>query len=105
GDGPVRMGYYDAHHRRPLMLTLKDPAIADAALPDKPEPYRRLDAAVLESLLLKGPLELTDDDIDHLHRFGYARDAKQAVALVESGEYDLAFLLRPTPVEQVQEVA
>jgi len=42
---------------------------------------------------------------DHLHRFGYARDAKQAVALVESGEYDLAFLLRPTPVEQVREVA
>ena len=27
------------------------------------------------------------------------------VALVESGEYDLAFLLRATPVEQVREVA
>ena len=40
GDGPVRMGYLDAHHRRPLMLTLRDPAIVAAALPDKPEPYR-----------------------------------------------------------------
>ena len=25
GDGPVRMGYLDAHHRRPLMLTLQRP--------------------------------------------------------------------------------
>jgi uncharacterized protein (DUF1015 family) len=74
-------------------------------LPGAPEPYRRLDAAVLESLLLKGPLELTDDDISHLNRFGYARDTEQALSLVESGEYDLAFLLRGTPVPQVREVA
>ncbi len=31
----------------------RTPAIADAALPDKPEPYRRLDTAVLEALILK----------------------------------------------------
>ena len=34
----MRIGYLDAHHGRPLRLTLKDPAIADAALPGKPEP-------------------------------------------------------------------
>jgi uncharacterized protein (DUF1015 family) len=105
GNGAPTFGYIDAHFRQPFRLTLADQATADAALPGMPEPYRRLDAAVLEALLLKGPLELTDDDISHLHRFGYARDADQALALVESGEYDLAFLLRPTPVEQVREVA
>ncbi len=40
-DGRVRIGYLDAHHGRPLRLTLKDPAIADAALPDRPDAYRR----------------------------------------------------------------
>jgi uncharacterized protein (DUF1015 family) len=105
GDGPSQFGYIDAHFKRPFRLTLKDQATADAAMPDAPEPYRRLDAAVLESLLLKGPLELTDDDISHLNRFGYARDAEQALSLVESGEYDLAFLLRGAPVPQVREVA
>src|SRR3954451_6097748 len=105
GNGLTTLGYLDAHFRQPFRLTLKDQSTADAVLADQPEPYRRLDAAVLESVLLKGPLELTDDDISHLHRFGYARDAAQAVALVESGEYDLAFLLRATPVQQVQEVA
>jgi len=105
GDGLATFGYIDAHFRQPFRLALKDQATADAALRGAPEPYRRLDAAVLETLLLKGPLELTDDDISHLHRFGYARDAEQALALVESGEFDLAFLLRPTPVQQVREVA
>jgi uncharacterized protein (DUF1015 family) len=105
GDGLPSYGYVDAHFRRPYRVTLREQAAADAALPGEPEPYRRLDAAVLEALLLKGPLELTDDDISHLHRFGYARDAEQALELVTSGEYDLAFLLRPTPVQQVREVA
>jgi uncharacterized protein (DUF1015 family) len=102
---PLTLGYIDAHFRQPFRLTLKDQAVADAALDGKPEPYRRLDAAVLERLLLTGPLELTEDDISHLHRFGYARTAEQARELVESGAFDLAFVLRPTPVEQVREVA
>ena len=103
--GPLALGYLDAHFKQPYRLTLKDQNIADAALAGMPEPYRCLDAAVLEALLLKGPLELTDDDISHLHRFGYARTAQQARELVESGAFDLAFVLRPTPVEQVREVA
>jgi uncharacterized protein (DUF1015 family) len=60
---------------------------------------------VLEALLLKGALGLSDDDISHLNGFGYARDAAQALQLVEEGAYDAAFVLRATPVEQVQEVA
>ena len=79
-DGRIRVGYYDAHHKRPLMLTLRDPAIADAALPGMPEPYRRLDTAVLEALLLKGALGMTEEDISHLNGLDYARDTDQARA-------------------------
>jgi uncharacterized protein (DUF1015 family) len=103
--GPLSLGYIDAHFATPYRLTLRDQQTAEDALADHTPPYRRLDAAVLEALLLKGPLELTDDDISHLHRFGYARTAEQARQLVESGAFDLAFVLRPTPVEQVREVA
>ena len=101
----VRFGYIDAHFRQPFMLTLKDPAIADEALPDHAEPYRRLDTAVLEALILKGALEMTDEDIDHLNGLGYARDFDDALHLVENGEYDAAFFMAPTPVKQVQAVA
>ena len=93
--GPLSFGYIDAEFRQPKRVTLKDQSIADAALADHTAPYRRLDAAVLEALILKGPLELTDDDISHLHRFGYARTAQQARELVESGPVRLRLRAAP----------
>jgi uncharacterized protein (DUF1015 family) len=105
GDGRVRMGYLDAYHRRPLMLTLRDQGIADAALPDKPEPYRRLDTAVLEALVLQGALGMSEDDISHLHGLDYARDLAQARERVESGAAEAAFFMGATPVQRVRDVA
>jgi uncharacterized protein (DUF1015 family) len=101
----VRLGYIDAHFKRPFMLTLKKPAIADAALPDHAEPYRRLDTAVLEALILKGALNMSDEDIDELNGLGYARDFDDALDLVLKAEYDAAFFTAPIPVERVQAVA
>jgi uncharacterized protein (DUF1015 family) len=101
----VRIGYIDAHFKRPFMLTLKDQAIADVALPDHAEPYRRLDTAVLEALILKGALQLTDEHIDHLDGLGYARDSAQARHYIETGAYDAAFFMSATPVERIQAVA
>jgi uncharacterized protein (DUF1015 family) len=101
----VQIGYIDAHFRQPFMLTLKDDAIADAAMPDRAPPYRRLDTAVLEALILKGPLQMSDEDIDELNGLGYARDFDQALELVQTAAYDAAFFMAPTPIERVQEVA
>jgi len=105
GDGPLEIGYIDARTREPRRLVLRDQAIADAALADAAPAYRGLDTGVLEALLLTGALGLTEADISHLNDFGYARDAEQALALIDEGAYEAAFLLRPTPVEQVREVA
>jgi uncharacterized protein (DUF1015 family) len=104
-DGPLVMGYLDAHFKQPFRLTLKDQAIADAVLDGMPEPYRHLDTAIVEALLLTGPLGLTEEDISELHGFGYARSAQDGIDLVTGGEYDLGFFLRPTPVTQVRAVA
>ena len=105
GDGPLQMGYIDAHFKRAFRLTLKDQALADEALDGAPEAYRHLDTAILESLILKGPLALTDDDIDHMRGLGYARSDAEALELVLAGTYDAAFFLRSTPVSQVQDIA
>jgi uncharacterized protein (DUF1015 family) len=101
----IQMGYLDSHFRRPFRLTLKDGSIADAALPGMPEPYRRLDTAVLEAIVLKGPLGLSEDDISHLRGLGYARSFEEARELVESGRFDAGFFLRGIPVTQIQEIA
>jgi uncharacterized protein (DUF1015 family) len=105
GDGPLTMGYIDSHFQRAFRLTLKDQASADEALHDMPEPYRRLDTAVLEALVLEGPLGLSEDDISHLNGLGYSRTDDEALELVLSREYDAAFFLRSTPVEQVRAIA
>jgi uncharacterized protein (DUF1015 family) len=104
-DGFVRMGYMDSHFKRAFHLTLRDPHIAAEAMPDRSDAYRALDTAVLEALLLKGPLKLTDDKISHLEGLGYARDADQAIALLEAEAYDVAFFMAPTPVERIRAVA
>jgi uncharacterized protein (DUF1015 family) len=105
GTGPLQLGYIDSHHQQPFRLTLKDQAIADAALPGFSAAYRSLDTGVLETLLLKGALGLSDDDISHFNGLFYARSTEEALTMVRSGEYDAAFLMRPTPVSQVRDVA
>ena len=55
--------------------------------------------------MLKAALGFSDEQIDHLEGLGYARDAAQALELVESRAYDAAFFMAPTPVRQVQLVA
>ncbi len=121
GDGLPTFGYLDSQRvpegsrdpaggprgasPRAFHATLKDPGIVDRAFPDQPEAYRRLDTAVLERLLLSGPLGLTEEAIAHLDGLGYARDTDEARDLVVRGDYDLAFFLRPAPVQQVRDVA
>jgi uncharacterized protein (DUF1015 family) len=105
GTGPLQLGYIDAHHQQAYRLTLKDQAIADAALHGFSEAYRGLDTGVLEALLLKRALGLSDDDISHFNGLFYARSTEEALEMVRSGEYDAAFLMRPTPVSQVRDVA
>ena len=105
GGGPLQLGYIDGRDGRALHLTLRDQAIADAALPTHSEAYRHLDTGVLETLLLKNALGLSDDDIAHFNGLFYARDTAEALEMVRSGAYDAAFLMRPTPVDQVRDVA
>jgi uncharacterized protein (DUF1015 family) len=105
GEGPLQLGYIDAYHGRPLRLTLKDQSIADSALPEHSQAYRHLDTGVLEALLLKGALGLTDEDISHLNGLFYARSTEEALQLIRAGDYDAAFFMRPTPIAQVRDVA
>jgi uncharacterized protein (DUF1015 family) len=101
----VAFGYMDSFLKRPVRLTLKDQSIADEALPGMPEPYRRLDTAVLEALILRGALGMSEDDISHLRGLDYSKNLDDAIERVESGVADAGFFMRATPVEQVREVA
>jgi uncharacterized protein (DUF1015 family) len=98
-------GYIDAHFKQPFRLTLRDPKSLEQAMPDKPDAYRRLDTAVLEALVLRGPAGLSEDDISHLNGLAYSNDLEDALEAVNDGRADAAFILRSTPINQVREVA
>jgi uncharacterized protein (DUF1015 family) len=105
-EGTGVFGLYDSHHKQAYRLRLKESAVAalDEQLAGKPEAYRRLDAAILETLVLKGVAGLSEDDILAKRGLGYAKSVEDSLALVEDGAYDVAFLLRPIPVDQVKAI-
>jgi uncharacterized protein (DUF1015 family) len=105
GNDRVTFGYMDSHFKRPFRFVLKDQSIADEALAGMPEPYRKLDTAVLEAVFLRGALHMSEDDISHLRGLDYSKDLPDAIERVESGAADAGFFMRATPVEQVREVA
>jgi uncharacterized protein (DUF1015 family) len=99
------LGLYDSFHKQAYRLRLKDLAEVDRRLEGQPEAYRRLDSAILETLVLKGLAGLSDHDIDARNGLEYAKSVPDALARVDSGDYDVALIQRPVPVEQVKAVA
>ena len=98
-------GLYDGFHKQAFQLRLKDVDALDRQLDGKPEAYRRLDSAILETLVLKGLAGMSDHDIDERNGLEYAKSVPDALAMVDGGTYDVAFIQRPVPVEQVRAVA
>ncbi len=103
-DGVGVFGYVDAHHRKGYRLRLKDAGVLADAMPGASPAYRELDAAILESLLLRDALGMSPADIEAKRGIAYTADAEAALASLD-GDTDALFLMRPTPVEQVRAVA
>jgi uncharacterized protein (DUF1015 family) len=103
-DGVGVFGLYDSHHKRAFHLRLKDTTELDRVLEGMPEAYRRLDAAILETLVLKGIAGLSEDDILAKRGIGYAKSVEDSLRLIDDGTYDVAFVLRPIPVDQTKAI-
>ena len=106
-DGVGVFGYVNARTGGMYRLTLKDPAILDLILGEaRSEAYRRLDAVLIEELIFKGALGMSAADVEAKQGIGYAKSINEVLAKTsEDGPFEAAFILRPTPVDQVQSVA
>ncbi len=97
-------GYADSAFDTGFRLRLRDAAAIEAALPDRSQAYRELDAAILEAIFLRGALGMSEADVEAKKGLAYTASVEAARAAV--GERaDAAFFMRPTPVEQVRAVA
>jgi uncharacterized protein (DUF1015 family) len=104
-EGVGVFGYMDSHFQQAFRLRLRDTGRLDDALAGRSEAYRTLDAAILEELVLKGILGMSTDDIAAKRGIGYTPHIGEVVKKLDKGDYQAAFVLRPTPVDQVRAVA
>ena len=90
------IGYY--------LMSLKA-GVMDELEKDLHPSLRKLDVIVLSRLILQKALGFTKADLDNDGIFQYNSNIASSISLVDSGECDITFLLNPTKIEQVQEIA
>ena len=66
---------------------------------------KKLDVIVLSRLILQKSLGFTREDLDNETLFHYNSNLADSISLVDSGLYEMTFLLNPTKIDQVKEVA
>ena len=74
-------------------------------LPDVSEARRELDVVLLHRLLIEKCLGITAEAVTGEQHISYERDMSAAIAAIDGGEAQLAFLLNAVRVRQVAEIA
>ncbi|GAB6907851.1 conserved hypothetical protein [Desulfosarcina cetonica] len=87
------------------ILTLKTGVMAELFGAELDAALQELDVTILTRLIFMNILEFDQARLDDASRFGYASTGDKALAAIDSGAFDAAFILNPTRIEQVQKVA
>ncbi|MDD3905492.1 MAG: DUF1015 domain-containing protein [Candidatus Omnitrophica bacterium] len=83
------------------ILKLKDIAVSDKAIKDKPKDWKRLDVSILHLFIFQHLLGVKDTD----DNIGFLKDPSETKKAVDDGEFKAAFFLNPTEVAQVKKIA
>lgn len=87
-------------------LTLRDARRLEGLIPgDHPPAWKRLDVAILHKAILEPLLGIDDEALARQTNVDYAHTDDEALALVDAGRGQAAFLLNPTRVEEVLAIA
>ncbi|MCX7750260.1 MAG: DUF1015 domain-containing protein [Candidatus Bipolaricaulota bacterium] len=87
-------------------LTLRSALRPEDLIPgEQPPAWKRLDVAVLHKGILEPFLGIDDEVLARGTHLDYAHTDEEAVAMVDSGRGQAAFLLNPTRVEEVLAIA
>lgn len=101
--------YVLASEHRFFRLSLKESEktaeALDALNPGKSDAYKNLDVTVLHSLILEKLFGIDKENMARQINLSYTRDADEAVRLSTAEGYNCAFLIRPTAVSEIKDVA
>ncbi len=88
------------------LLLLKDPAVMDRVVSGgQSTEWKRLDVTIGTELILNVRLGITAEKLAKETHVHYIRHAADALAMVRSGQAQLALLLNPTRLEEVRVIA
>ena len=93
------------HNAEQLYIFSLKPGAREKVGKDIHPSLRKLDVLVLSKLVLQKALGFTRAELDNSEIFHYQSSMKTAVTDVVSGKYQMAFLLNPTRMEHVREIA
>lgn len=87
------------------LLILNDLSVMDQILAEECTAVRQLDVSVLHSLILEKLFGIDKENMAKQKNLSYTRSLEEALSSVESGEAQCAFLLNPTRVQEIRDVA
>lgn len=88
------------------LLTLKDSSLLnDIGDSSKPKELFELETFILHSLIIEKILGIKLESVNNQDHISYKKNEKEAVDMVDSGKYQLAFFLNPTKMEQIKNLA
>ena len=90
---------------RLTFLRLKNSSDLRALLPDLSDRQRSLDVVILHRLLLEKCLGITEDAVKKESYITYYRERDAALKAVREGRAQIAFLLNPTRLDQLRDIA
>jgi uncharacterized protein (DUF1015 family) len=99
------IGLYIKHQSALNVLILKNGIMKQMYTDELPEALRDLDVTVLTRLLMMELLGFDQNRLDDAAKIGYAITTQAAVQAVQEGQAEIAFILNPTKIEQVQKVS
>ncbi len=73
--------------------------------PDRSDAYRSLDVTVLHTLLLEQILGIDKENMAQQKNLHYTRSISEAISDVDNGKASAAFILNPTKIHEIKEVA
>ena len=104
GESRAAFGWYSQGRDQWRLLSLK-PGMSEAMGDDLHPSLKALDVLVLSRLIFQKGLGFSKEDLDDEEIFQYQSNISTAVSEVASGKYQMVFLLNPTRMAHVTEVA
>lgn len=87
------------------LFTLRDLSVMADKLPDCSKALRELDVTVLHSLVLEDILGIDKENMAQQINLTYTRVFDEAIEKIENGEFQCSFILNPTRVTEIRDVA